>query len=100
MTTITNRTTARNFINTLEAFAKRSKYISVRRQYIAFELCSVQVDFTKSNRVVREMLRYIANVLPYEEVEEYDENTTWYKSHSIDQPDGVWETRCCVCYFL
>ena len=98
-TTIINKTTARTFINTLEAYAKRSKYITIVHKYIGWHLCGVQVNVTKENKVVREMVQYIASVLPYKEEEDMTNGAIWYKSHAEEQEEDVWEAQCCVSHY-
>lgn len=97
--TITNKTTARNFIATLEGYAKRSKNITIVHKYIGWHLCGVQVNVKKESKVSREMVEYIAKVLPYVEEEQDTTNpATLYKSHEEDQAEDVWEGQCCVLY--
>lgn len=94
MTTIINKATARTFIRTIEDYAKRSKHITVVHKYIGWHLCGMQVNITKDTKVTREMVDYIASVLPYAEVE--DNGTVWYKSHEEEPAEDVWEGQCCV----
>lgn len=99
MTTIKNRTCANTFVKTIESFAKRSKYITIRHKYVGYDFCGVQVNVTKKNRVVREMMDYMASLLPVVEEEDLHVLTaTWYKSHAEGQTEDGYVVQCCVSY--
>lgn len=101
MTTINTRKDARELYNAIEAFAKRSKAITIKRTYWGCEYARIDVTVTKTTgKVYREMVEYLNSILPYNYQDEGEWASAWWHSYNdtlIDPfVEGKWEATVCV----
>jgi hypothetical protein len=101
VTAINTRKDCRALATLLEAFAKRSKYISDVKADFFYEYVRIDVRATKTNsKVYNEMVELLNTILPdhYEDEGEYP--CSWWHSYDttlIDPyTDGKWEIELCV----
>lgn len=87
--------------NAIEAFAKRSKAIAIKRIYWGCEYVRIDVSVTKTTgKVYKEMVEYLNNTLPHA----YEDTGAWASAwwHSYDDTlinpyrEGKWEATVCV----
>ena len=79
-------------LNTLEDFAKRSKFIEIHYKHSILETLFVQVDFTKENKIVREMVEYLKEFCDYVSLEK--NGSMWFRNFDDlveEENEDLWE---------
>ena len=71
--------TQNEFLEMIQKFEKRSKFITIRRKSNFWGLLGMQIDIEKENKVTEEMRKYIKSFCDY--VEEEKSGTVWYYNY-------------------
>ena len=83
---------------TLQKFAKRSKYITYQRANTFYGFCRIDVAVSNDGKVVQEMMEYLKSICPY--CEDSDEDTTWfhnYEENPLREDVDDWEVQFEIC---
>ena len=86
----------REFIEKIRGFEKRSKFITIKYINNLWGRCIMQINISKENKIVDEMIEYIKNLCSY--IEE-NGNSVWfsnYDRYAEDNPDE-WALEYEIC---
>lgn len=70
----------RQFITNIESFAKRSKFVTIRYTRTFWGRVCMQIDVSKYNKVVNEMIEYIKTFCNY--VEKENNGSMWLRNYN------------------
>ena len=85
-------------IRTIEGFAKRSKLITIVHNKRVWGRVYMQINISKYNKIVNEMVEYLKTLCNY--VEEENDGSIWLHNYDylIDDEDAdVWALEYAVC---
>ena len=84
--------------NTLEKFAKRSKYISIVRHSTFYGFQNIQIKCEKETKIYKELLTYLISLCKYVEMEK-NSKFIWFHNYDICKDDECeeWEHQIQIC---